>query len=89
MPGRKNKTDKNKPSAKTALGKPRKKQRAVKNKQPDEAAAPIPDGPEQNNQRDPKKRVVAMREKLKKSLEDPEMRDQILRAVRTMLNEGR
>jgi hypothetical protein len=33
--------------------------------------------------------VAAMREKLKKTLEDPEMRDQIVRAIRTMLNEGR
>ncbi len=32
-------------------------------------------------------RVAALREKLKKSLENPEMRDQIVRAIRTMLNE--
>ena len=87
MPTGKNKAGKH--PAKTAPGKPKKKKRPAKDKPPGKVAVHVPEGAEQNNQRDAEKRVAAMREKLKKSLDNPEMRDQIVRIIRTMLNEGR
>ncbi len=33
------------------------------------------------------KRVAALREKLRKSMEDPDMRNQMVRAIRIMMNE--
>ena len=36
---------------------------------------------------DAEERVTLIRKKLKNSLEDPQMREQVVRAIRTMLNE--
>lgn len=83
----KNKADNGKRKAKTAQKKKKKttpKTESTKKGEP-KTTLPANDGTERNAE----KRVAAMREKLKKTLEDPEMRDQIVRAIRTMLNEGR
>lgn len=84
----KKKSDKSRAKAPSKKKRKRKSKSAAKVKQPDKVATRAPEESEQNNERAAEKRVAAMREKLKQSMEDPEMRDQIVRAIRTMLNEG-
>jgi hypothetical protein len=91
VPVGKDKSNNNKRRAKVAPKKKRKKKtkEAAKTSQPNKVAARALEDIERDKELSAEKRVAAMREKLKKSMEDPEMRDQIVRAIRTMLNEGR
>ena len=87
MPTGKDKVDGSKRNAKAAPKK-KKGKRSPKTKQANMSTASAPVLARENDERVAEKRVALMREKLKKSMEDPEMRDQIVRAIRTMLNEG-
>ena len=87
MASKDNRTSKDKRKAKPARGK---KKRKTKGKlKADKPSVQKSEDKSDSNQKSSGKRVAVMREKLKKSLEDPEMRDQIVRAIRTMMNEDR
>lgn len=82
-PPNKNTAGKDKRPAKSAAKTAKKKRASGKTP----ASAPSP--PEVITDKAAEKRVSQMREKLKKSMADPDMRDQIVQAIRSMLNEGR
>lgn len=83
MPPKKDKADKGKRPAKSAATA------AKKTKSPGKTVGQVPTSTELNEGSAAERRVSQMREKLKKSMADPEMRDQIVQAIRSMLNEGR
>jgi len=89
MPTGKNKTGDGKRKAKSdPKNKTKKKKQSLETKRV-EITTPRASKPTGKNvERNAEERVVAMREKLRKSMEDPKMRDQIVRAIRTMMNDG-
>lgn len=83
MPPKKDKSGKGKRPAKSAS------KAAVKKVSSGNPVASNPTDAETNSDKAAEKLVSQMRDKLKQSMADPEMRDQIVQAIRTMLNEGR
>lgn len=69
--------------AKKEPGKPRKPKGKSKGK------SVAPDPPEEADEAAARRRVSLLRHKLTRAMEDPLMRDQIVRAIRSMLTEGK